>query len=423
MEGGLLLGIDLGCSAAKALLTGRDGRIVARALCFREEGTPARRLARLAEGLGPRVREVAAAVVVPDGGEEGARALRELATALTAAGVRAPLLVPGADGTPLPPERAVADPRALGNARLAALRLLARTSSMLPLFLADLGGGPARLLAVTGEGDVRVVDLPALAGDSVLAVEPGQGLVATDARAVPACRMARLRPETADLFARVAEAPDGDSVRLLYRPEGVEAELPPPLAAVFAKARLLPEGEVRGRVPPAELEAAFAAGHLLLVQATLTDATRLMGRTDLGDERAARFAVAALARVGGLAGEPPELLARRVLDAAEAELARDLVRLALARAGEAVDWLDAAARGPVFAAALEPGWRPPRPAPIEADFRLDWPLAATGGLAVLAERPAIRLDAQRLQAPEAPFSLALAALQLLDPPPPFPRWP
>ncbi|GBD42440.1 hypothetical protein HRbin39_01833 [bacterium HR39] len=112
-----------------------------------------------------------------------------------------------------------------------------------------------------------------------------------------------------------------------------------------------------------------------------------------------------------------------MLDAAEAELARDLVRLALARAGEAVDWLDAAARGPVFAAALEPGWRPPRPAPIEADFRLDWPLAATGGLAVLAERPAIRLDAQRLQAPEAPFSLALAALQLLDPPPPFPRWP
>lgn len=424
MADGLLLGLDIGRSAVKAVLVDRAGRVAARAAGFREEGTLARRLARILEALGTDPGGIAAAVLVPDGALPASGALPGVVGALEAAGLRAPLFVPAADGRPLPAREAVRAAERLGDPQRAVLRCLARTSGMLPLFLADLGGGPARLLAVGAEGDAPAVDVPALAGDAALAADPVRGLAAGNALAVPACRMARLRPETAELFAELAEAPAGTGcARLLHVPEGAGDALPARLAAAFAGERLLPEAAVRARASSAELEAAIAAGLVLPVQATLTDATRLMGRTHLGDERAARFAVQALARAAGLPEEPPELLARRVLDAAEAVLARALVRLALARSGEAVDWLDAAARGPVFAAALEPGWRPPHPAPLEAGFRLDWPLAATGGLAVLAERPAIRLDAQRLLAPEGPFSPALAALQALAAPPPFPRWP
>jgi len=426
---GAVVGIDVGRSALKAVLVaGDDGRVLATACAFREEGTPELRAARVLATLAAAVpaRTWSAVIAAVDATvPEGARtAVNVLAHAATRAGVAVPLRVLGGDRQLHDAEAVMADPSRPEGSQTAALELLARTSGMLPLFFVDLGGGPARLLAVTAEDADLADGLSALAGDGGLQAEEGCGLTATGVPTVPACRIARIHPEATVLFEEEAcGAAASGCGTLLARVEGARGRLPPSLAAAFETRAVLPEAELRGRASEREIAAALRAGLLVRSGATLTDCIRLMGRTGLGEERAARFAVLALARAGGLGERPPEMLVRQVLDAGEAELARALVRFALVRSGERVAWLEAAARGSLFAAALEPGWRPPHPAPLEVDFRLDWPLAATGGLAVLAERPAMRLDTQRLLAPHGPFATALAVLQALDEPPPFPRWP
>ncbi len=148
---------------------------------------------------------------------------------------------------------------------------------------------------------------------------------------------------------------------------------------------------------------------------TPSDAARLMGRTTLGAEPSARAVAALRVRQWEAAGAPVELLARRVLDHVEGELAAAVVAAALARSGDDPRWFERARHQPVLAAALTPAGGPPGGALLAVGVRLMRPLVGCGGfLPCILERPAIRLDTSRLL-PARPELLAALGTLLAEP--------
>ncbi len=306
--------------------------------------------------------------------------------ALTAAGIGAAPLFVGGDGGLHPAESVRAAPTRLVHGASAAALLATATAGLADLVLVDGGGVDLRLL-FRDEGRLRRrpeggawegVPLGPDALDVVRLPLGGDRGVRVDRHGRP-----RPGPETAIPLVRLAADPtSGPDLRRRLagcrRPVFHLEPGPPPRPTARP-------GRGRRRV-------AF----------TLTDAARLLGRSALGAEEAARTGAARLA-----AGEaPPERFARRLLDLVEGRLAAALVAATLARSGDDPAWLRRALAGPVVAAALAPTGGLPDRSLVTVHFRLMRPLVGGGGFApCLLERPAIRLDAPRLL-PAAPALLA-----------------
>ncbi|GBD43307.1 Acetophenone carboxylase alpha subunit [bacterium HR40] len=148
---------------------------------------------------------------------------------------------------------------------------------------------------------------------------------------------------------------------------------------------------------------------------TPTDAAHVLGRQTTGSVEAARLAAALEARkpVAGRYPEtgPVELFARQVLEAAERAMTAALVRAALARQGEAGDWLEGGQLSATVERALSPSApRCGRPL-VEMRLRYMRPLVGVGApAALLLPRPAVHLDTALVVPPHYAVCNAVGAV-------------